>query len=94
MARDDEKQRMPKETAWVDFVIFIVQLHLNTWLVPSRLSLFLLSGAMGVMGRRKASPPAPAARVTRRRLSFDSRFPRRNFPSRFPPGPGCSKLFK
>ena len=85
MARDDVKQRMPKETAWVDFVIFIVQLYLNTQLVPSRLCLFLLSGARGVMGRRKASPPAPAARVTRRRLgtsqlkysiaSFDSRLP-------------------
>ena len=49
------------------------------WLVPSRLSLSLSSGARGVMGRRKArerdfllfpfpSPPAPAARVSRRLL--------------------------
>jgi len=54
------------------------------WLVPSRLSLSLPSGARGVMGRTKArervffpfpfpSPPAPAARVTRRRLGTSQR---------------------
>ena len=50
------------------------------WLVPSRLSLPLLSGARGVMGRRKArerevflpflfpSPPAPTVHIMQRRL--------------------------
>ena len=53
--------------------------EIDPCLVHSRLSLSLLSGARGVMGRRKArervflpfpfpSPPAPAARVTRRRV--------------------------
>ena len=56
-----------------------LSLQASSWLLPSRLSLSLLSGARGVMGRRKArerdvlslpfpSPPAPVERVTRRRL--------------------------
>ena len=48
MARDDVKQRMPEETPWVDFVTFIVQLYLNTWHVPSRLSLCFSLVARGV----------------------------------------------
>ena len=56
-----------------------LSLKASSWLLPSRLSLSLPSGARVVMGKRKAmerdvlplplpSPPAPAARVTRRRL--------------------------
>ena len=58
----------------------VVQGWCSGWLVPSRPSPSLLSGARGVMGRRKAKeredflpfsfppPPAPAARITWRQL--------------------------